>query len=125
MPAVVVTLPATPRSASQARAAVREKCSDWHLDALTDSASVVVSELVGNAVRHGGSPVSLTLRARGRVLTVEVYDGGAYFKPRPLTAAGDDQAENGRGMMIVRQVSRVRVLRRPTGKTVRAVLTLA
>jgi len=70
---------------------------------LVDDAAVVVSELVGNAVRHGRALPGGGLIARWHVATdglrVEVVDGG----PGPgaiRTKAGAD-AEGGRGLELV------------------------
>ena len=43
-----------PRSAGRAREWVRSALADWSLENLVEDALVVVSELVGNAVRHRG-----------------------------------------------------------------------
>lgn len=48
------TMPCEPESAGKARVLVAVALSAWGLDALADAAKVVVSELVGNAVRHTG-----------------------------------------------------------------------
>ncbi|MEU5578776.1 HAMP domain-containing sensor histidine kinase [Streptomyces huasconensis] len=45
---------------------------------------VVVANLVGNALRHGAPPVSLTARAAGGQVTVEVADRGPGLPPEVL-----------------------------------------
>ncbi|MFH8608913.1 ATP-binding protein [Streptomyces sp. NPDC018029] len=45
---------------------------------------VVVANLVGNALRHGAEPVTLTLRAAGDWVTVEVADRGPGIAPEVL-----------------------------------------
>jgi len=71
---------------------------------VVDEAEIVVSELVGNAVRHarplpdGTIRVSWTVRAG--VVEVEVTDGGGPTIPRP--APRSLLSVNGRGLRIVR-----------------------
>ena len=70
---------------------------------LVDDVALVVSELVGNAVRHGRELPGGGLRApwdvaRG-VVRFEVEDGGGG--PTSAPTAADDGAESGRGLALV------------------------
>lgn len=71
---------------------------------IVEEAEIVISELVGNAVRHarplpdGNIRVSWTVRAG--VVEVEVADGGGPTTPRP--APRSLFSVNGRGLRIVR-----------------------
>ncbi len=71
--------------------------------ALVDDAAVVVSELVGNAVRHGLALPGGGLIARWHVaadgLRVEVVDGGPG--PSGRRPAAGSEAEGGRGLELV------------------------
>ena len=81
-----------------------------------DTAVLLVSELVTNAVLHAGSPVELALSlGRGR-LRVEVGDRD----PRPpLRMDHSEQSSTGRGLLLVdRAVDRWGVERLPSGKKV-------
>ncbi len=49
------TLDPNPHAAGQARAGVRETLRQWGLDALSDDVTLVVSELVTNALKHVAS----------------------------------------------------------------------
>ncbi|MER6421784.1 ATP-binding protein [Streptomyces sp. NPDC001137] len=61
-------------------------------------ATLIVSELVTNATRHGGS-CRLRLHVSDTQVTVEVYDGSpGRPEVRPLTT----WAESGRGLAMVR-----------------------
>ena len=61
-------------------------------------ATLIVSELVTNATRHGGS-CRLRLHVSDTQVTVEVYDGSpGRPRVRPLTNWG----ESGRGLAMVR-----------------------
>ena len=53
--AVAVVLPADPASVGVARRHVQEALRDWGLGSLVDTASLLVSELVSNALRHARS----------------------------------------------------------------------
>ena len=85
-------------------------------------ATLIVSELVTNATRHGGS-CRLRLHVSDTQVTVEVYDGSPG-RPgvRPLTTWG----ESGRGLAIVRCLAQRFDIDRVDGggNRVRAVLAL-
>jgi DNA-binding NarL/FixJ family response regulator len=83
---------------TQARALVREALHDWDLAALFDEAALVVTELVTNAVVHGGSFFRLQLSRTSGAFRIEVVDeGDGTPEPQPQ----DTEAEGGRGIMLV------------------------
>lgn len=65
-------------------------------------AALVVSELLTNAVLHGGGPVELVVGIRGQdALRIEVADGSAVRpEARPL-----DATPGGHGLRIVEKIS--------------------
>lgn len=71
---------------------------------VASEAGIVVSELLGNAVRHADAlddgQVQLRWQVRGDVVDVEVTDGGARTTVRPLRPA--TMSTQGRGLRIVR-----------------------
>ncbi|RZU45970.1 histidine kinase-like protein [Streptomyces sp. BK022] len=82
----------------------------WQAAEFTDDASVVVSELVSNAVRHGRPPVRVacTLRRRspgGPALRIEVTDAGPSFDTTLVRARWRHPSftleESGRGLFLV------------------------
>lgn len=96
-------LPVYPAEVSTARALARGKLEEWGLDDATFVAELVVSELVTDAIRYGGPPVSLRLlRDVDRTLICEVSDGG-HTSPH-LRRAGDED-EGGRGLFLVAQLT--------------------
>ncbi|MEU7254887.1 ATP-binding protein [Streptomyces rimosus] len=86
-----------------------------------DTALLIVSELVTNAIRHGGRRCRLRLATGPTGMTIEVHDDGRSLPVlRPLTA--DDTG--GRGMALVDSLAQQLEVTcdRAGGKTVRAVL---
>ncbi len=70
----------------------------WGLAALADDTTLIVSELLTNALAAGQGMITLTLTLSGGVLTIEVADIGSG-RPRRRRARKDDV--NGRGLQIV------------------------
>jgi DNA-binding NarL/FixJ family response regulator len=86
-------------------------------DDLLDSVTLLVSELVTNAVRHAGSEVEVLVRLTATAARVEVTDASAQTVA-PRDAAADE--DSGRGLALVESLAR-RWGVRPTpggGKTV-------
>lgn len=110
------------QAAGAARDFTRTTCTRWGLRAPLDEALLVVSELVTNAVRHAGSPLTLHLLARPDHLRVEVEDQAPGL-PRMRQSASTDFG--GRGLALVEAVSRQWGSSPcPTGKVVWATLAL-
>jgi hypothetical protein len=96
------SLPEDPRAAGQAREYVRRQLAAWELDELVMTTELLVSELVGNVVRHAKGPIRLRM-LRSRSLICEVYDG-SLTTPRIRRAGHTD--EGGRGLHLVAALSR-------------------
>ncbi|MBO8192464.1 SpoIIE family protein phosphatase [Streptomyces oryzae] len=94
---VVHDLPYDPASAGLARKLVAEHLTSWGLERLIMSTELIVSELVGNVVRHSEGPIGLRL-LKSNILTCEVSDGNETT-PRRRHAAVTD--EEGRGLQLV------------------------
>ena len=110
-----------PQGPGQARRAVAECAARLGLDEVVDDLLLVVSELVTNAVRHGAPPVRLELHADADVVRVAVGDGEPAL---PEARDVDDDAEGGRGMVLVELLAREHGVReQPPGKTVWASVT--
>jgi hypothetical protein len=99
----IATLPLTGDGPipSMARRFTRATLGDWGLTSLADFAELLVSELVTNALVHGGAPLRLRL-FRDRTLTLEVGDTGRQ-QPRLRPAGSED--EGGRGMYLVNELA--------------------
>jgi PAS domain S-box-containing protein len=65
---------------------------------LVDTASLLVSEVVTNALLHTGTPMDVVAGVTDRGLRVEVHDGSGHFPVRRRYAA---TAGTGRGMMML------------------------
>ena len=105
MSAQTLRVPWKQSSGREARLALVSSLRDLEVDpVVVGEAEIVVSELVGNAVRHarplsdGMIKVNWTVRAG--VVEVEVSDGGGPTTPRP--APRSVLAAAGRGLRIVR-----------------------
>ncbi|WP_432514797.1 ATP-binding protein [Kineococcus sp. SYSU DK001] len=121
-PAVETTLPLDPRAAGEARRFLRAAICRAHAASVLDSAELLVSELVGNGVRHAAPPITLRVACDGSSgLQVHVSDGEPNA-PSPRRA--DAGAEDGRGMRLVDYISDAwGVQPHPEGKTVWFTLT--
>ncbi|GAA4594272.1 ATP-binding protein [Planotetraspora phitsanulokensis] len=91
-------LPAVGASVPQARALVRRELDRWGIPSLIDDCALIVSELVTNAVRHGGTALALRLVGGAGWVYGEIYDPGDGV-PRMRESGAD--ATSGRGLMIV------------------------
>jgi len=117
----VVLLP-EPQSASSARDVLRRSFREWHVDSQThlETALLVVTELVTNAVRHGQSRVTLALTLDDDRLLLEVADDGSGV---PQVRHPGWQAVGGRGLLLVEALAtRWGVRRSGRGKVVWAEL---
>ena len=96
-------LPFSAESAAVARAQLMEWLDDLGDRDKRDDARLVVSELVGNAVRHARPLADGTMRIAwdhdDDGINIAVTDGGALTTPEKLDAGVSDLA--GRGLAIV------------------------
>ncbi|WUH91668.1 ATP-binding protein [Streptomyces sp. NBC_00433] len=102
-----VSLGLRPESAEvgRARREVRDCLVAWRQDEAADSVLLVLSELVGNALRHAPGPaVGLAVTAGSGEVLVEVRDGSR--KPPVMDPHPDPYGETGRGLSLVHALSR-------------------
>ncbi|MGA5729378.1 SpoIIE family protein phosphatase [Streptomyces seoulensis] len=115
------SLPNEPQAVSLARERTDERLEHWHLADLAFTATLVVSELVTNAVRYSDGPVRLRL-VRDRALIIEVTDDSSTA---PQLRQADDDDEHGRGLTITSQLTeRWGARREHRGKTIWAELAV-
>ena len=88
----------------RARDQVCDALANWEITNVVTvhEALVVVSELVGNALRYGGEVVSVELDLRTDGIVISVLDSSPVL-PRPRLAGDDD--EGGRGLHLVNALS--------------------
>lgn len=124
-----------------ARKKVREALTDQTDEGRVDDAVLVTDELVANAIRHAGGPVSLNLDFYEKGVTVGVVDRGTDTTVIPaapvcfladLDDAGlgaislDSLPEDGQGLFLVAQFATAWGVERTTfGKVVTAAFDLA
>ncbi|MFD7466937.1 SpoIIE family protein phosphatase [Streptomyces tendae] len=110
-------LPARDDAAARARALVAALLRQWRTrDSTRDSVLLLVSELVTNAVRFAGGPITVRLIRAGSGLLCEVGDTG---NGRPRLGRGGLLDDGGRGLHVVhRLTSRWGVRWTDTGKVV-------
>jgi anti-sigma regulatory factor (Ser/Thr protein kinase) len=98
--AFAVVLPVHPLAAGLARQATHDSLCDWGLEQLEEAATLLVSEMVSNAVRHarGGLVLGLGLEASDSWLRIEVVDADPVL-PTPRTPDALD--ESGFGFVLI------------------------
>ncbi|MEV5508722.1 SpoIIE family protein phosphatase [Streptomyces orinoci] len=109
-------MPCEPAAVAPVRNACVRRLEDWGLEELTFSTELILSELITNAVRHGGEPIAVRLLWDQHTLICEVSDGSST-SPRPRIAKASD--EGGRGLFLVaRLAQRWGTRYTPTGKVI-------
>ena len=111
-----IKLAAVVTAVACAREFVGQTLKLWHLSALSEKATLLVSELVTNAVRSTGSTdpepdlavlagvpyVQVQVNSVGRAVRVEVWDASQQL---PVVQRQDPDAEGGRGLFLVQALS--------------------
>ncbi len=91
------------RAVSAARRAAAGVLAGWGVSPETSwDLLLAASELVTNAIRHGGAPIELRLRAAADGIVLEVHDGSSVL---PQRRDPEPDASNGRGLYLVEAVS--------------------
>ncbi len=82
----------------EARRFTRDRLKTWGLLAVADNAILMISELVTNAILHGGEGALLTLTHDDLKIRAEVRDSSPAM---PVVRSYSETATTGRGMVIV------------------------
>ena len=101
---VRLQLDAEPASAGEARRFVVATLQAWGCPGLADRGSLVVGELVTNAILHGLGPIDIVLRLHGHRMSIEVHDREPRL-PVPTTRPPDADLSFGRGLHLVEATS--------------------
>jgi anti-sigma regulatory factor (Ser/Thr protein kinase) len=114
----LMTLPTSPLWARRYTRSFLDSCQGGVSADTAETAELIISELVTNAIRFAASGPVRGLRFSGRVnasmvslslrqfcesLLIEVYDTD---ENPPVLSGHDDDAENGRGLMLVSALSK-------------------
>jgi anti-sigma regulatory factor (Ser/Thr protein kinase) len=93
-----VQLARDPAVVASARQHAVDLCRGVLDESRCDDLALAVSELVTNAIRYGGEPLTLDVQTRPDGVRVEVTDGD----PTPITVATPDELDTGRrGLVLV------------------------
>ena len=96
------TFAAAPVSAGKARAFVEEALADAGLDHLSYTATLLVSELVANAILHSGTRLEVVVRCGDDRVRIEVHDGSPQL---PVRKHYSNMSGTGRGLMLVERMA--------------------
>jgi anti-sigma regulatory factor (Ser/Thr protein kinase) len=102
VPEASLELPSKPASVGVARRWLAENFEAWDLPGMDYDVSVVLSELVTNAILHARTQVVVRLSYDGSVVRLEVEDGSP---DAPVARRPSARATTGRGMLLVGSLS--------------------
>lgn len=91
-----------PGSARRARQVVEETLRSWDRADVADVVTLLTSELVTNALLHGGGPIELAIDCDDDLIRVAVTDTGRA-QPEPRHPADDEPG--GRGLALVESLA--------------------
>jgi anti-sigma regulatory factor (Ser/Thr protein kinase) len=96
------SFPATPASAGQARRFVESVLAAADLDDLAYRATMLVSELVANAVLHTGTTIEVVVCPEPTRVRIEVHDGSPQL---PIRKHYSNMSGTGRGLLLVERMA--------------------
>ncbi|WP_370084513.1 PAS domain S-box protein [Streptacidiphilus sp. MAP12-16] len=99
---VSATLPARPSGVSEGRRILRRTLNSSDCEEISDTACLLASELLTNAVKHACGPLRVRVRRTEDEVSIEVCDGSPFLPHARL--AGTD-AESGRGLLLVESLA--------------------
>ena len=111
-----MTLRPEPQQVAVGRRFTRQTLTAWQHTDLADTACLLVSEILTNAVHHARQMIGLRLHHTAREVIAEITDDNTQLPQRTLPAAAD---ESGRGLTLVEALAGTWGARlSSTGKTV-------
>lgn len=96
------SFPAVPASAGRARRFVDSVLAGAGLDSASYAATLLVSELVANAVLHTGTPLEVVVETGADRVRVEVHDGNPQM---PARKHYSNLSGTGRGLLLVEEMA--------------------
>jgi anti-sigma regulatory factor (Ser/Thr protein kinase) len=100
-----VVLASEPASVSAARRFAGEIAEPYLRDGQAQALELAVSEVVSNAVRHGGDEIKVAVTPKEGYICVQVTDSGPGLVPQP-GAMAPDPGDGGFGLFIVERLTR-------------------
>jgi anti-sigma regulatory factor (Ser/Thr protein kinase) len=112
-----LALPPTVESVGAGRRLVSEALSEWDLDGLSYTATLLTSEVLTNSVLHARTPMQLTIERTGPgTVCISVHDGSSHVPRRRRHAR---EATTGRGLELLDRLAQSwRVQSESGGKTI-------
>jgi anti-sigma regulatory factor (Ser/Thr protein kinase) len=101
-PALSVPLESHPSSPGLARSYALELVAPWASPEFAMDTCLLVTELVANAVIHGGSRIRLEIIVQRTFICVEVFDGSFV---RPVIRPNVGGSTTGRGLQLVNAIA--------------------
>jgi anti-sigma regulatory factor (Ser/Thr protein kinase) len=118
-----ITLRPQPQQVAAGRRFTRDTLTAWQHTELADTACLLVSEILTNAVRHARHTIGLRLHQTVREVIAEITDDNTQLPQRALPAPGD---QSGRGLTLVEALATAWGARpSSSGKTVWFTLAIA
>ena len=99
---IVTPLEPTPAAIRRARKTVSDQLWAWGLSSIVDDAEIITSELVTNAIEHGGGVVELRVAALPHRVRISVMDGSPEV---PQVATDRGLQVGGRGLALVERLA--------------------
>lgn len=97
-----IRLPNALTSPRIAREFARSTCVDWQVEQLSDDATLLIGELMSNAVLHTSADPRVRLELRRRVFSIAVYDN----KPGEVSVLDPGGTISGiHGLLLVAQIA--------------------
>ena len=97
------TLPSEPRSVADARRFTASTLHEWQLNGISETATLLVSELASNALLHAHSDIEVKLTGDYDELTIYVCD---HSRRLPVVRHYSRESGTGRGLRLVESLSR-------------------
>jgi anti-sigma regulatory factor (Ser/Thr protein kinase) len=100
---LTLELPAMARSASEGRHFVVQALERWQLESLVDSAALLSTEVITNAVLHARTPLTVSVERIGAGgVQISVSDGSTFV---PQRRRASEDSTNGRGLDLLDRLS--------------------
>ena len=96
------TFASTPASAGEARRFLESVLTDPEQLPLLYTATLLMSELVANAVLHTGTPIEVVVDTAGDRVRIKVHDGNPQL---PVRKHYSTMSGTGRGLMLVERMA--------------------